>query len=166
MNTYLGVDNTQRGSLVLVCKLCEPSGEIRTLWHEYLRGDAAVRAFFSHFKGRGTPICFVTTWVKLDLCGVLEEHRKHGGQVRHYRRWELKPALESALPARYGRAEQLAIRAIHDTQFTSTIRGLKSDVEFLDSKVVSLLVLVGGMRRQIRDLESQYLDPDLLDIPF
>lgn len=166
MHTYIGVDNIQKGCLTMVCKLCDSSGEIRTLWRERLRGNAAIRHFFTHFMGPGFPIYFATTWVKLDPCGILEEHQANGAQVLHYHPWELKEIQHSSLPARYRRAEQLATQAIHDTQFTSAIRCLRQDFEFLDSKIGGLIMRAGEMRRQLYALECQYPDPDPLEIPF
>lgn len=166
MHTYIGVDNTQRGRLVMVCKRYEPSGEIRTLWREKLCGEGAVCDFFRHFKDTGHSICFVTTRVKHDPSGVLEECIAHGAQVRHYRPCELKSPPDSSLPGRYRRAEQLAVQAIYDTHYAPAIRGLRVEVESLDSKIVSLLVVAGRMRKQIYDLECQYPDPNGLEITF
>jgi|GEM_PF-2709570 len=166
MTTYIGVDNIQKGHLVLVCKLCESNGEIRTVWREKLRGEAAIRHFFQHFLGNGFPIYFATTWVNFDPGGFLEGRQQNWSKILRYHPWELKSVQRSGLPARFQRAEQLATQAIQDTHFSSTIRCLRQDFEFLDSQIGSLISLAGQMRRQLYALECQYPDPDPIEIPF
>ena len=164
MNTYIGIDNIQKSCLVMVCKLCYPNGEIAPSWREKLLGEVAIKSFFEHFWGHGFPVYFATTWLKLAPDGLLLEHQARGAQVLNYHPWELEPIARSTLPARYRRAEQLALQAIHDTHFVSTIRNLRSDFEHLDSKLGSLICMAGEMRGRLCALECKYPDP--MEIPF
>jgi len=52
MNTFLGVDNTRKGRIMLACKEIRSTGEVRQLWRERLRvGGGAVKPYFDQILG-------------------------------------------------------------------------------------------------------------------
>lgn len=167
MFTYLGIDNTQSGRLVLICRSFNPKGETRQLWREKLRSEATIRALFSHLSDVHEPIGIATTRVNHDPGGILAEHERRGGQLRRYYRNELGPPRPT-IPPIYRRAEQLVTKMIHDEQFPMLVRTLKNDLEAVDSKIMSLFLEARALHGQIRWLQKLHLvyEETCDDIPF
>jgi hypothetical protein len=167
MFTYLGIDNTQNGRLVLICKSFNPNGEAKRLWREKLRGEAKIRAFFSYLSDVHAPIGLAITRVNHDPGGVLAEHERRGGQLRRYYKNELGPPRPT-IPPIYRRAEQLVTKMIHDEQFPMLVSTLKGDLEAINSKIMFLSMEARALHGQLRWLEKLQLDHDETgdEIPF
>jgi hypothetical protein len=167
MFTYLGIDNTQNGRLVLICKSFTPGGKTKRLWRERLRGEADIRAFFSYLTCIHAPIGLATTRVNHDPGGVLAEHERRGGQVLRYYNNELGPPRPT-IPSIYRKAEQLVTKMIRDEQLPMLVRTLKDDLEAVDSKISSLFTEARALHDQIQWLDTRDLDKYKTcdDIPF
>lgn len=166
MLTLLGIDNLQKLDIAIVCKQCEPSGELRTLWRDRARGTDSICQFFENFRGYGHPIYCATTWIKTEP-DILLHCKVSDMEVRRYHPWEIPEIKYSDLPARYRRAEQLACLAVQDTYFPAALRCLRQNFERVESLVDSMIIYAGTIRQQIYSLQSRHVGPDPLDeIPF
>ena len=163
MYTYLGIDNTQKERLVLVCKGFNETGEIRQLWREKHRSEGAISRFFTHLAEYHSPITIATTGVDRDPAGVLAQHIQRGGLLLRYHAWELGPQHPS-LPPTFRRAEALALQAIHDEQFPLMIRTLHDQLESLQASIGNLFHEASLIAQRLSYLQGNQLGFD--EIPF
>ena len=124
MNTFLGVDNVQKGRIILACKEMRSTGEIRQLWREQLRvGGRVVRSYFDEIFQEHWPLTLATTWVDRDPAGALAHFVQRGGHLIRYHQWELEKMGD--VPAGYGLADALASQAILDERIPLMVQSLR-----------------------------------------
>ena len=170
MYTYLGIDNTQKSRLTLVCKIFKETGQIELLWSKKLQGEREIAYYFARLPALHWPTTFCTTCVTHDPGGVLDEHVRHGGLLIRYYPWELSTDIKP-ISGGLHRANLLATQAIKDQQYPVAVRAMQRQLSALQSKIGELLFDADQIDRKFEwmrvglglHLPHEYLVPQ---IPF
>lgn len=163
MNTFLSVDNTRKGRIMLVCKEIRSTGEVRQLWRERLRvGGGAVKPYFDQIFHEHWPVTVATTWLDRDPAGALADFIRRGGHLIRYHPWELERFGE--VPAGFVLADGLASQAILDEKVPLMVQSLRQKLAKLQNKLEGLSGHAAWIAQRLVYLEN--LRPELDEIPF